>query len=108
MAIRTVTHLNFRGDARAALEPAYGKRLCVARSQHSPAEIHRTQHHLETAMKPYGIEAPYEVGGGALDPGTEQAEVTASVGIVTDRFARLVDAQPHRLVRVKVWLVPFR
>lgn len=87
-----------------ALLPVFGKRLCVARSPYSPAEIAAARRllaaHLGTAL----TDVTSTGGPTADDHG--RLEVPASVPVLTSSFAHQVDGQPAGLIQLKVWLRP--
>jgi hypothetical protein len=93
---------------RTALEPSYGEHLCVVRSMSSASQIHAAHKLLLAQMSAQrgSPTAPVDVGGGGLNPTTEQPMVEANVPVLAQGFADQIDAQPAGLVQVTVWLAP--
>lgn len=90
----------------AALRPAFGQRLCVARGRYRPAEIAATARALRIDSPVCRAAGVYSTGSGLTPQG--QPEYGISLPWVTPALAVLAGRQPAGLVRFDGWLVPLR
>ncbi len=91
-------------DAGTALTKTYGKRLCVVQSPFSAQQIAGAETALKTHLGP-GLSTIDETAAAAIDS-HGNVFIGARVPIVSDALAKVVDAQPAKLVQLTVWLRP--
>lgn len=102
-----VAYVVTSGDPNAAgtaLTKVYGKRLCVVPSPFSPQQIAAAKQlvisHVGTAL------TDVNTGGGPTTDAHGKVEINAVVPVISESFAKAVDAQPAGLVQLTVWLRP--
>jgi hypothetical protein len=92
---------------RAALAAVYGDRLCVQRSAYSARQLAAARAVANRLIThPTGpLTSPTGGAGIGLGPSL-QVDTALEVGMIDDRLARVVDAQPAGLIEIYPWLVP--
>lgn len=90
--------------AGTALTKTYGKRLCVVQSPFSAEQITTAEQALRQDMRSRPVDLA-EAGAAEIDS-HGNVFIGASAAIVTPPLAKVIDAQPARLVQLRVWLRP--
>lgn len=87
-----------------ALLPAFGKRLCVVQSPYAVRDVVAARR-LLSSHRGRALTDVTGTDAAAVD-GHGRLEIRASVPLLTDRLAHLIDEQPAGLIQLDVWLRP--
>jgi hypothetical protein len=102
-----VAYVVTAGDPTAtgdALTRTYGKRLCVVQSRFSAQQITAAKTLITSHVGRHLTDV--NNGGGPTIDSHGSVEIEGTVPVVTDAFAKAVDAQPAKLIQLTVWLRP--
>jgi hypothetical protein len=85
----------------------YGDRLCVQRSAYSARQLAAARAVANRLITHPTDPLTSPTGGAGIGLGPSlQVDTALEVGMIDDRLARVVDAQPAGLIEIYPWLVP--
>lgn len=105
---QTVAYVLTDGDpavVRAALTPDFGKRLCVTRSTWSRAQLSSALAAMHRQMNGPAVLTSAIAVGESLTAAA-QLQVNVDIPTVSPALADVLNAQPHGIISLDVWLAP--